>query len=171
MRLLPPPVPSPTPIPKCLPCPFMSKSKSEGRVERDGGTTGALCSCQDLATTAAAALSAVRATGTVFTIAFVGRTYDATLAHRVYHDMPRCQILQKVHPLIMGRGVLRRSSLVFSPCRRWRRGLGAGFASGSSSLAAPQPYAFWASTRASTGTTDGVAMLFTAWVALGAFVG
>ena len=80
--------------------------------------------------------SAIRAAATVFIIAFMGRTCNTTLAHRVQHDIARFHLLQKVHPLIVGRGVLRRASLVFLPCRRRRRGLGAGFVIGSPSLAA-----------------------------------
>ena len=140
LRLSPPPS-LPMPEPKCLPCPFMSKSESEGRVGRGGGTTGVPHPCQGLAATTAAALSVARAAATVFTTAFVGWTCDATLAHCVQHDMPRCHLLQKVHPLMVGRGVLRRVSLVFSPRRRRRRELGAGIAIGSPSLAAPRPCA------------------------------
>lgn len=99
---------------------------------------------QGRAAAAALALSAMRAAATVFTIAFGGGTWDATLAQRVQHDMPKCQCLQKVHPFTVGRGVLQRVSLVFLPCTRWmwRRGMGRGFVMGSPSLAAPRPCAF-----------------------------
>lgn len=103
---------------------------------------GALCPCQlpDAATAAAvAALSTTSASTTVLTMAFGGCLWEATHAHFIQHDIPKCQRLNKVHPFIIGSGVRLRMSRVFSPCNSRRRGIGRGLAMGSPFLPVSRP--------------------------------
>ena len=132
-----------------LPFPVISRSASEWGMEGSGGTTGAprprqlpaaAAAAAAAAVVAAAVLSVTRAAATVFTTVFGGLRWEAARAHFVQHDIPRCQRLQKVQPFIVGRGVRRRASRVFSPGSKRRRWIGRGLATGSPSLPATRPW-------------------------------
>ena len=138
LKLRLPPSSSTPPNSEYLPLPLMSRSASVGEIGGDGGTTGAPRPRQLPAPAAAvAALSATRAAATVLMVALEGGLCEAARWHRVQQDMPKCQRLQKVQPFMVGRGVRRSASLVFSPGNTRKRGTGRGLVMGSPSLPDP----------------------------------
>ena len=69
----------------------------------------------------------------------MGGIWEATWAHHVQHDMPRCQRFQKVHLFTVGRRLLWRESMLFLPGSSPRREMGRVFAMDSPSLPLSQP--------------------------------
>ena len=136
LKLCLPPLPSTPPISEYLPLPLLSRSVSDGVMDGSDGATGAPCPRQLFAN--AAALSATSASVKVLTMVLDGCLWDTALAHFVQHNIPKCQRLQKVKSFIVGRGVHRRASRVFSPDNRRRRGSGRELAMGSPSLPIPR---------------------------------